>query len=132
MRDFEVSLPRMEEVALRAEVSLATVDRVLHGRTGVRAATVQRVMRAAADLGYVSQAQAFSMLAPKPHRLAILIPEGSNRFLRMLGDLVGSTQEHWAPFNVRCHAEYIEAFNPQALARQLLRAGAKSDGIAFM
>jgi LacI family transcriptional regulator len=132
MRDFEVSLPRMEEVALRAEVSLATVDRVLHGRTGVRAATVQRVMRAAADLGYVSQAQAFSMLAPKPLRLAFLIPEGSNRFLRMLGDLVGSTQEHWAPFNVRCHAEYIEAFNPQALARQLLRAGAKSDGIAFM
>jgi LacI family transcriptional regulator len=122
----------MEEVALRAEVSLATVDRVLHGRSGVRAATVQRVMRAAADLGYVSQAQAFSMLAPKPLRLAFLIPEGSNRFLRMLGDLVGSTQEHWAPFNVRCHAEYIEAFNPQALARQLLRAGAKSDGIAFM
>jgi LacI family transcriptional regulator len=122
----------MEEVALRAEVSLATVDRVLHGRTGVRAATVQRVMRAAAELGYVSQAQAFSALAPKPLRLAFLIPEGSNRFLRMLGDLVGSSQEHWAPFNVRCHADYIEAFNPEALARELLRAGARSNGIAFM
>jgi LacI family transcriptional regulator len=122
----------MEEVAQRAEVSLATVDRVLHGRSGVRAATVQRVMRAAADLGYVSQAQALAAVAPKPLRLAFLIPEGSNRFLRMLRDMIGYSQEHWAPFNVRCQAEYIEAFNPDALARALLRYGRRSDGIAFM
>ena len=122
----------MEEVAQRAEVSLATVDRVLHGRSGVRAATVQRVMRAAADLGYVSQAQALTAIAPKPLRLAFLIPEGSNRFLRMLGDMIGYSQEHWAPFNVRCQAEFIEAFNPEALARALLRHGRKSDAIAFM
>jgi LacI family transcriptional regulator len=122
----------MEEVAQRAEVSLATVDRVLHGRRGVRAATVQRVMQAAADLGYVAQAQAWNALAPKPLRLSFLIPEGSNRFLRMLGDLIGYSQEHWAPYNVRCQAEYIESFNPEALARQLLRHGRKSDGIAFM
>jgi LacI family transcriptional regulator len=122
----------MDEVAERAEVSLATVDRVLHGRSGVRAATVQRVMRAAADLGYVSQAQALAAVAPKPLRLAFLIPEGSNRFLRMLGDMIGYSQEHWAPFNVRCQAEYIEAFNPDALARALLRHGRKSDAIAFM
>jgi LacI family transcriptional regulator len=122
----------MEEVAERAEVSLATVDRVLHGRSGVRASTAQRVMRAAADLGYVSEAHAWSALAPKPLRLAFLIPEGSNRFLRMLGDLIGYSQDHWAPFNVRCRAEYIESFNPRALARELLRQGKSSDGIAFM
>ena len=122
----------MEEVALRAEVSLATVDRVLHGRSGVRAATAQRVMQAAADLGYVSQAQAWNTLAPKPLRLAFLIPEGSNRFLRMLGDVIGYSQDHWAPFNVRCQAEFIESFNPQALARELLKHGKKCDGIAFM
>lgn len=125
-------MPRMEEVAQRADVSLATVDRVLHGRSGVRAATVQRVMRAAADLGYVAEAQARAIAAPKPLRLAFLIPEGSNRFLRMLGDMIGYSQEHWAPFNVRCQAEFIEAFNPEALAKQLLRHAKKSDGIAFM
>jgi LacI family transcriptional regulator len=122
----------MEEVALRAEVSLATVDRVLHGRSGVRAATVQRVLRAAADLGYVSQSEAWTAMAPKPLRLAFLIPEGSNRFLHMLGDLIGYSQEHWAPFNVRCQAEHFESFNPEALAKQLLRHGRKNDGIAFM
>jgi LacI family transcriptional regulator len=122
----------MEEVAQRAEVSLATVDRVLHGRSGVRASTVQRVMRAAADLGYAAHPQAWTATAPKPLRLVFLIPEGSNRFLRMLGDLIGYSHEHWAPFNVRCHAEYIESFNPQALARELGKHGRKCDGIAFM
>jgi LacI family transcriptional regulator len=122
----------MEEVAQRAEVSLATVDRVLHGRTGVRASTVQRVMRAAAEVGYVAQVEDRTATTTKPLRLAFLIPEGSNRFLRMLGDLIGYSHEHWAPFNVRCHAEYIESFNPQALARELLRHGKKCDGIAFM
>jgi LacI family transcriptional regulator len=48
-------------------VSLATVDRVLHGRSGVRAATAQRVMRAAADIGYVSGVAGPHVLAPKPH-----------------------------------------------------------------
>lgn len=122
----------MDEVAHRAEVSLATVDRVLNGRSGVRASTMQRVLQAAADLGYQPASQAAPGLGAKQLRLSFLIPEGSNRFLRMLGDLIGYSQEHWAPFNVRCQAEYIESFNPEALARQLLRHGKKSDGIAFM
>jgi LacI family transcriptional regulator len=122
----------MEEVAQRAQVSLATVDRVLHGRSGVRAATVQRVMQAASDVGYLVPGHAAAADAPRPLRLSFLIPEGSNRFLRMLGDVIGYSQEHWAPFNVRCQAEFIEAFDPEALARQLLRHGKKSDGVAFM
>jgi LacI family transcriptional regulator len=122
----------MEQVAQRAEVSLATVDRVLHGRSGVRASTVQRVLRAAADLGYVDEPQARAAPAPRPLKLAFLIPEGRNRFLRMLGDMIGYSHEHWEPYNVKCHAEYIESFNPEALAAQLLKQGKRCDGIAFM
>lgn len=122
----------MEQVAQRAEVSLATVDRVLNGRAGVRASTAQRVMQAASELGYVPDPSKGEFAGRKPLKLAFLIPQGSNRFLRMLGDLIGYSQDHWAPFNVRCQAEYIEAFNPEALATQLLRYGRKCDGIAFM
>jgi LacI family transcriptional regulator len=41
---------RLREIAQQAGLSLATVDRVLHGRPGVRAATVVEVHRAIADL----------------------------------------------------------------------------------
>ena len=42
----------LHDVALAAGVSLATVDRVLHGRSGVRARTVEHVRAVVERLGY--------------------------------------------------------------------------------
>ncbi|RZJ12308.1 MAG: LacI family DNA-binding transcriptional regulator, partial [Haliea sp.] len=126
--------PRIPDIARLSGVSTATVDRVLNKRAGVRSATVQRVMHAATRLGYLPQAEAHAHtdLQTRPLRLVVLIPEGSNRFLQMLGDVIGYAQDHWAPYNVRCHAVYIESFNPEALARALRHHGERCDGIAFM
>ena len=124
--------PRIPDIAQLSGVSTATVDRVLNQRLGVRNATAQRVLQAAATLGYLPQAELHAALQPQPLRLMVLIPEGSNRFLQMLGDVIGYAQDHWAPFNVRCQAAYIESFNPDALAKALLHYGKRCDGIAFM
>ncbi len=127
--------PRIPDIAQLSGVSTATVDRVLNQRAGVRSATVQRVLQAAASLGYLpdTAVQAALQQPPsQPLRLMVLIPEGSNRFLQMLGDVIGYAQDHWAPFNVRCQAAYIESFNPDALAKALLHYGKRCDGIAFM
>ena len=104
--------PRIPDIAQLAGVSTATVDRVLNQRAGVRGPTVQRVLQAAASLGYLPQTELHATQQPQPLRLMVLIPEGSNRFLQMLGDVIGYAQDHWAPFNVRCQAAYIESFNP--------------------
>ena len=48
-------MARVEDVARLAGVSTATVDRVLNQRPGVRPATVQRVLKAAGELGYVME-----------------------------------------------------------------------------
>ena len=125
-------LPRIPDIAERAGVSTATVDRVLNQRTGVRSATTQRVLQAAASLGYLPAADSPGAAPARPLRVMLLIPEGSNRFLRMLGDVIGYAQDHWAALNVQCEAAYIESFNPDALARALLRHGKRCDGIAFM
>ncbi|VTY34760.1 HTH-type transcriptional regulator MalR [Xylophilus ampelinus] len=120
------------DIARIAQVSTATVDRVLNRRPGVRDATVQRVLKAAAELDYLPGTDLHAALAPPPLKLTFLLPNGSNRFIRMLGDMVGYSQEHWTPFNVRCRTELIEAFNPQALAAALLHHGQRSDGIVMM
>lgn len=122
----------MADIARAANVSTATVDRVLNRRSGVRDATAQRVLKAAGALDYLPETALYAALAPPPLRLSFLLPAGTNRFIRMLGDMVGYSQEHWAPFNVTCRAEFIEVFNPQALAAALLRHGKRSDGIAMM
>jgi len=120
------------DVAARSGVSTATVDRVLNHRPGVRPATIQTVLKAAADLGYLPQNDLYKALRPQPMRLTFLLPAGTNRFLNMLGDYVEIAREQLEPFNVQCRCRYIEGFNPQALVDSLLREGKRADGIAFM
>lgn len=124
--------PGITEVARQAGVSTATVDRVLHHRPGVRPATVQAVLKAAADLGYLPQDDLYKALRAEPMRLAFLLPAGTNRFLNMLGDSVGTAHEQFEPFNVQCRSRFVEGFNPQRLADALLRESKRADGIAFM
>ena len=123
---------RVVDIARAAQVSTATVDRVLNRRAGVRDATVQRVLKAAGELDYLPGRELYAALAPQPLRLSFLLPDGTNRFIRMLGDMVGYAHEHWAPFNVRCRAEFIQSFDPHELAAALRRHGRRCDGIAVM
>src|SRR5689334_22713424 len=106
-------LARITDVASRAGVSTATVDRVLNRRSGVRSTTVQRVLRAAAELDYVLDADQHPALSHKPMRLAFLLPAGTNRYLSMLGGLVMTSQEQLASFNVRARVELTRSFNPE-------------------
>jgi len=123
---------RVPDVARKAGVSPATVDRVLHGRAGVRPATVERVVRAAAALGYIMETESYVARTRRPMRLVFLLPEGSNRFLSMLGHLVGETRARFETFGMTARAEFIRSFNPELLARALREAGREADGIAFM
>ncbi len=120
------------DVARRAGVSTATVDRVLNHRPGVRPATVQSVLKAAAELGYLPQDDLYKAMRPQPMRLVFLLPAGTNRFLNMLGDSVESAREQFEPLNVQCRCKFVEGFNPQVLVENLLREGKRADGIAFM
>ena len=122
---------RITDVARLAAVSTATVDRVLNQRTGVRPITVQRVLKAASELAYLPANDLYKLAAPRRLRLVFLLPV-SNKFVRMLGDTVGFSKEHWAPFNVKCQVVWIESFNAEVLAKSLLRYGKRADGIAFM
>ncbi|AMJ63952.1 LacI family transcriptional regulator [Bosea sp. PAMC 26642] len=122
---------RIDDVAWLAGVSTATVDRVLNQRPGVRSITVQRVLKAAGELGYVMEG-ALPASALKPLRLAFLLPAGTNRFLGLLGRLIGGSQDQLASFNMRARVDFIESFKPDLLAQHLRRVGRDVDGIAFM
>ncbi|WP_034298502.1 LacI family DNA-binding transcriptional regulator [Herbaspirillum sp. RV1423] len=123
---------RVSDIARAAGVSTATVDRVLNQRPGVRAATMQKVLKAAAALDYLPEADLYKAMQPKPMRLVFLLPPQSNRFMQMLGDYIAFSEEQLAPFNVKCKCHHIEGFNPSVLARRLLHYGRQADGVAFM
>jgi len=123
---------RIPDIARAAGVSTATVDRVLHGRLQVRPATAQRVLKAAAELQYLPDAQLWRSLRPAPMELAFLLPAGTNRYLRMLGDSIAGAGDAMAPYHVRCRVHYIDSFEPARVAAALRRHGRTAQGLAFM
>jgi len=132
MMDDPAPRSRIADVAAAAGVSTATVDRVLNGRSNVRPATAQRVLKAAAALHYLPEADLWRSLQPPPMELAFLLPAGTNRYLRMLGDGISNASDWLAPFNVRCRAHFIDSFDAAHVAAALLRHGGRAQGVAFM
>jgi LacI family transcriptional regulator len=123
---------RLTDVARLSGVSSATVDRVLNQRPGVRTATAHRVLKVAAEVGYLPDTDLYASLRPKPMQLAFLLPTGTNRYFRLLADYIDYAAEQLTVFNVKCRYHFIEGFNPNVLAEGLLRYGRRADGVAFM
>lgn len=126
------NMPNLADIARLAGVSTATVDRVLHRRSGVRQTTVQRVLHAAGELRYLPEPELEAVRAMPPTQVLFVLPGRSSKFLRMLGEWVQCSQTQWAPYHVNCRVQFIQGFDPQALASTLLRRGRECHGVAFM
>ena len=131
-QDLQSIRPLVTDVARLAGVSTATVDRVLNQRPGVRAVTQHRVINAAKELGYLPDRDVFELVRPKPMRIIFFLPQGNNRFLQLMGETIRRSQDDFLSLNARCHVEFIESFEPEILARTLIKRRKDADGIAFM
>ena len=70
-------LTGVKEIARRANVSIATVDRVLHNRKGVSVETKEKINKLIDELNYKPNLLAQRLASRKTLRLATLIPESS-------------------------------------------------------
>ena len=94
----------IKEVALQAGLSLATVDRVLHERPGVRASTRRRVEQAQAELRRQQQ-----QVGLRGRRLLIdLVMETPARFTRIVRDALGVAMERSQPVVFRAREHVAE------------------------
>jgi LacI family transcriptional regulator len=90
-----MSRPTMKHVAARAGVDTSTVSRALNERTRdmLSGDTVERVLAAAADLGYRPNALARSLRTQRSHVVGMVVPDLTNPFfppiLRGLEDVLG-------------------------------------------
>lgn len=67
-----------------AGVSLATVDRVLNERPGVRQVTITKVQEAIEQLGYVRDTAAANLARQKTYRFVFVLPDWKGQFLASL------------------------------------------------
>jgi LacI family transcriptional regulator len=120
---------RMSDVATAAGVSLATVDRALNGRGVVRKETLDLVLRAAGDLGYILPAAAEP--AASTFIFDVVLPGGSNSFLQILAREIETAADARADrLSARLHR--VPDFSPPMLVETLATIGPDSNGIAVI
>lgn len=125
--------PTTSDIAKEAGVSLATVDRVLNERPGVRAITIDKVKSAIERLGYVRDVSAANLARQRTYRLVFVVPDGSNEFHAALRDTV--IECSMAAISERTDLQLIKAplHDPHALAKVLNNLDAnKIDGVALL
>lgn len=80
--------PTVHDIARQAGVSLATVDRVLNAREGVREATVDRVHKAVQKLGYVRDISAANLARQRRYRFVFVLPDSPSQFLDAMREAI--------------------------------------------
>ncbi|MES2582976.1 MAG: LacI family DNA-binding transcriptional regulator [Pseudomonadota bacterium] len=111
---------QLTDVAAAAGVSLATVDRVLHGRAGVRPGTVEQVQAAIQRLEYRADPAATRLARGRAsHSVAVVLPSGNNSFVSMLVDQVQSLGPWLTEQRLATSIHRVDVFSPEALARHL-------------
>jgi LacI family transcriptional regulator len=80
--------PTVNDIAREAGVSLATVDRVLNDRPGVRAKTIRAVTDAIDRLGYVRNVAAANLARQRTYRMLFVLPDVRSQFLQSLRDAI--------------------------------------------
>ena len=111
--------PTVNDIARVAGVSLATVDRVLNGRAGVRSTTIERVNDAINELGYVRDTAAANLARGRVYQLVFLLPETNNEFVELLQREIDGQAVPMALDRTQVRKVLLPPFDPGALVAAL-------------
>ena len=111
--------PTVNDIAREAGVSLATVDRVLNGRPGVRPVTIEKVNRAITQLGFVRDTAAANLARRRQYRLVFLLPEADNEFIHALDAEILAQSDRLLHQRTRLEKRTVSSFDPQPTVQAL-------------
>lgn len=99
--------PTVNDIAREAGVSLATVDRVLNARPGVREKTITAVNDAIATLGYVRNVAAANLARQRVYRFLFVLPDVQSQFVLALQAAI--TESARGPLADSCEVMVVTA-----------------------
>ncbi len=108
------SRPTVNDIARVAGVSLATVDRVINERSGVRTVTIERVNNAIRELGYIRDTAAANLARSRTYRFLFILPTGDNEFIASLEAQIAEFSKSSISDRTILSIVKIEAFDPNA------------------
>ena len=128
-----MSKPTTRDVARAAGVSLATVDRVLNARPGVRQKTIDKVNKAIKDIDFVRDMSAANLARRKEYRLAFILPDRDDQFIYMIRDAIEEADKTLLRERTRVSILSVPANDPYAIIHAMENLSQDNvDGVAIM
>ena len=107
----------IQDVARIAGVSVATIDRVLNRRQGVRAPTIAKVEAAIRELNYQPDRIAARLARSREYRFCFVLPVSSSEFFQRIAEEVRLATERMAGERVSIMVKRVDVFDGELLAR---------------
>lgn len=125
--------PTTKDLAKAAGVSLATVDRVLNGRQGVRKKTVEAVNEAIKKIGFERNQVAATLARRKGYKFAFVLPKSGDEYLAEIKKKIKETATAGRSEMLEVKTLHIDDHDPHKAARTLSRLQpGDHDGVAIM
>ncbi|MCK1481035.1 LacI family DNA-binding transcriptional regulator [Bradyrhizobium sp. 197] len=122
----------LKDIARQAGVSLATVDRVLHNRPGVRPDTVRRVREAIERNSFQPHVAAAELARGRARRFAFVMPSGPNPFMQQIEAYLGEMSAWLSSRRLSVEMVATDVFDPSVLVASLEGLSDDYDGIAVV
>lgn len=121
------------DVANEAQVSLATVDRVINKRPGVKPATAERINQVIKKLGYVRDLSAANLAKKRTYKIRFILPDSDNPFMDQLKAEIEGIRALEMQQKTLIEITTVPALSVKALSSALLQAAReKLDGVVFV
>jgi LacI family transcriptional regulator len=122
---------RIKDIALRAGVSVGTVDRVLHKRPNVSKSALEKVEKALDEMNYEPNVYASALAYNRDYSFICIIPQHSSEaYWEEIEEGVQASAERHRDFHVSLRLIYYERFNEQSFTQATEEClQAKPDGV---
>ncbi|CAN7197832.1 LacI family DNA-binding transcriptional regulator [Phyllobacterium sp. LjRoot231] len=126
--------PTISDLAKTADVSLSTVNRLLHGTGTVRPETVDRILDAADEIGFYGLGALRQRKRENlPHRnLGFLMQQSHRPLYQMWAEALMSASMRRTDAVIEPSVVFEDDLSPEAVSANLLRMGQTSDAIAVV
>lgn len=122
-----------QDVAKAAGVSLATVDRVLNKRKGVRETTIQRVVDAMDRLNFVRDQTAANLARGRSYTFTFIVPAGETAFFTDVRSEIETAKQQASKERIKINSIVVPPLEPRAIVDAIDDLGDDvGDGVALV